>query len=384
MEKQAFLLLVEKYLNDTASDQEKHLVEEYYRRMEGKSDTGLFGPTDGGAQERVLQKLRSRLHEEAGTIPIYRRPAFRAAAAAAIIGMIGFFIYFLMQPNAQADFVNNQPDEQQNPANENAIGSNRALLTLGDGSSVVLDDQKDGVITREGSVSIVKTDYGQIDYHSLDGVPSPVLFNTLSTPRGGQFKIRLPDGTLVWLNAASSLRYPTLFEGAVRQVEITGEAYFEVAKNASMPFLVKTGGMEIEVIGTHFNVMAYPDENAIKTTLLEGSVKVSARGAFEILRPGQQASLKGDGKRLRVEEADTARAVAWTTGFFEFENMNIYEVMRQISRWYDVEVHYETKDLNRKFGGRMSRNLSLENVLSLLKANDIRFRVEGKKIIVAP
>ena len=214
-------------------------------------------------------------------------------------------------------------------------------------------------------------------------------YNVLSTPRGGQYRLVLPDGSQVWLNAASSIRYPTAFTGTERKVEVSGEVYFEVTKNAAMPFRVvvnrrkgEPDPMEIEVLGTQFNVNAYTDEDVIRTTLLEGAVKVKKGVKGGILQPGQQAQCKEDGEMRWVPDADVEKVVAWKNGVFEFRDENLQAVMRQISRWYDVEVVYEGAIPTDGFTGRFSRNTSLSGVLSILRLSDIRLTVENKKIIV--
>jgi ferric-dicitrate binding protein FerR (iron transport regulator) len=210
-------------------------------------------------------------------------------------------------------------------------------------------------------------------------------FHTLVTPRGGQYQLLLPDGSKVWLNAASSVRFPTSFSGKERHVELTGEAYFEIAKDASRPFRVDApGGMQVEVLGTHFNIMSYTDENAINTTLLEGSVKVREGSVSSLLRPGEQASLNKASDGISVSNADVDETIAWKNGLFRFEGATIEAVMKQIARWYDVEVIYKGS-VSKHFRGMISRSVDISQVIKMLElTSEVHFKIDGKTITVMP
>lgn len=263
-------------------------------------------------------------------------------------------------------------------------GGDRAVLTLSDGRTILLDSAGNGILAQQGSTNIVKKTDGQIVYNSEVGQSNEVVFNMLQTPRGGQYKITLPDGTKVWLNAASSLKYPVEFVGNERRVEISGEAYFEVAKNATKPFKVQLNNMEVEVLGTHFNINGYTDEDDIRTTLLEGRVKVTAADKSKLLQPGQQAQLNTSGNIYVANDVDLEEVVAWKDGNFQFENSDIKTVMRQLARWYDVEVSYKGA-INKHFVGSISRNVKLSQVLSMLQqTGEVKFKIEGKNLIVMP
>jgi len=203
---------------------------------------------------------------------------------------------------------------------------------------------------------------------------------------GGEYQVVLADGTKVWLNALSSIRFPTSFKGSERKVEITGEAYFEVAKNARMPFRVIGGSQTVEVLGTHFNINAYPDESAVATTLLEGSVKVAMHdGQAKVLKPGEQALIFKENNSFRVKEVDAEDAVAWKNGYFQFNDDDLKTIMNQLSRWYNVEIVYQQANLDQKFGGTISRSKNLSQVLRILElTGNVRFRVEGRRITVMP
>jgi transmembrane sensor len=270
-------------------------------------------------------------------------------------------------------------------------GGNKAVLTLADGSKIILDGTKHGKIARQQSISIENIKSGEIVYNAEEAIKKqdkPVevnltAYNTIETPRGGQYEVVLPDGTKVWLNAASSLKYPVLFAGNDRRVDLTGEAYFEVAKNAAKPFIVKTRGQSVEVLGTHFNINSYTDEDAVKTTLLEGSVKVhgNAGGQMVKLVPGQQA-VNVTGNLSVLRDADTDEATAWKNGKFVFRDVELKTIMRQLSRWYDVDVVYQGQVVAKHYRGRISRNVPVSQLLEILNTSGLNFTINGREIIV--
>jgi ferric-dicitrate binding protein FerR (iron transport regulator) len=256
-------------------------------------------------------------------------------------------------------------------------------LTLAGGRKIVLNDAATGEIARQSGITITKTDDGQIVY-SVAAEDGQILQNTISTPRGGQYRVILPDGTNVLLNAASSLVYPTAFKGVERLVQLNGEAYFEVAKNKNMPFRVKSGGQTVEVLGTHFNINAYEDENSIKTTLVEGAVKVSSSIGSSLIVPGQQAVLsrEGNGAIFR-RNVNIDKEIAWKDGMFSFENDDVKSVMRSIARWYNVDVSYKGDLSDIVFSGEIFRTAKLSEVFEILKLNNVQLDVQGKTIIVS-
>jgi transmembrane sensor len=288
-------------------------------------------------------------------------------------------------------------------AHDVAPGSNKAILTLSSGQQIVLDSAAKGDLAQQGSTQVTKTDSGQIAYNASSEKPTLVLYNTLATPRSGQYQLTLPDGTKVWLNAASSIRYPVFFSGSERRVEITGEAYFEVTKNASKPFKVMVNGnQEVDVLGTSFDINAYSDEHEIKTTLLEGSVSVAKEPLAGVntnkdklsvvLKPGEQAQLAlsdnsgGGGGRINIDKsADVEEAVAWKNGKFIFTGDDLGSVMRQISRWYDVDVEYKGDFQGDEFVGVISRFKNVSEILHMLEqTRTVKFSVEGRKITALP
>ena len=272
-------------------------------------------------------------------------------------------------------------------------GGPRATLTLGNGKTILLDSAADGVLAHEGHAAVKKTGSGMLVYSADHQGTGGVTYNTLTTPRGGVYNLVLPDGTRVWLNAASTIRYPTTFAGAERIVSVRGEAYFEVAKNAQSPFHVRVSGpdsaeglFDIRVLGTHFNVNAYADENLLKTTLLEGRIEFSGPAEKTILRPAEQvtADLSGAGKLHVIRLADADKTIAWKNGFFQFSQADIQTVMRQLSRWYDVNIYYSGPIPIKHFGGKIQRDLTLNELLDVLAKSQIHYRLEGKNLTVTP
>lgn len=301
--------------------------------------------------------------------------------AASIIVCFSVGLYFM--------YSNRQPLPQvtQTKSNKHDFlpGSNKAILTLAGGKQILLAGASNGRLAKQGHVSINKTADGKIIYNATGEKQNEVLYNTVSTPRGGQYHLTLTDGTEVWLNAASSITYPVTFNGKIRDVQISGEVYFEVTHNAQKPFKVTSGMQTVEVLGTHFNINSYPDELQQKTTLLEGAVKVVTSSDAVTLSPGGQSIIDNASKEHKikvVENANTEEAVAWKNGKFAFNYTDIGSVMRQISRWYDVEIEYEGKVPDKKLSGSFSRNTNASNALKLLEFSGVNFKIEGRKIII--
>lgn len=262
-------------------------------------------------------------------------------------------------------------------------GGHHAVLTTSDGEAIILDSMPNGLLTQQGNTDVKKLG-GLLEYKAPASFirDTVISYNTVSTPRGGQYQIVLSDGSKVWLNAASSIRFPTAFSGSLREVELTGEAYFEVAKNKEKPFQVKVRDMKIAVLGTHFNVKAYEDEAETKTSLLEGSVKIIQGKEVGLLKPGQQAVINFKDDKVKIATADMVEVIAWKNGLFRFEGANIETIMREIGRWYDVEIVYAGKVPMRRFEGKINRNAGLSEVLRILELSNVKFSIAGKKIIV--
>jgi len=340
-------------------------VSEALAKMDALHEEEVWDRVQSGA---AAQFTLPRSHK------IRRIGGYAAVAASVLLIVAGVVIW--QQTNTR------RPATIQTVKQDVPPGSNKAILTLSNGQQIVLDSAAKGDLAQQGSARVIKTDSGQIAYHASSEKPTAVLYNTLATPRGGQYQLTLPDGTKVWLNAASSIRYPVFFTGTERKVEITGEAYFEVTKNASKPFKVMVkGNQEIDVLGTSFDVNSYPDEREIKTTLLEGSVK--AQGT--ILKPGQQAAWSA-GQPVKIQnDADLEEAVAWKNGKFIFTGNDLGSVMRQISRWYDVDVDYKGDFKGDEFVGVISRFKNVSEILHMLEqTRTVKFSVEGRKITALP
>lgn len=332
----------------------------------------------------ILKNIIEPDIENETTLKSKNFPAIRwikVAAAACIILFISSFAYWLFLRPAKDKLIAaaNVPHMEQTLIKP---GGNHAILKLGDGHTIVLDSAQNGNLVSGNSK--IKKQGALLVYDGSKPLKegTVVTYNTLSTPRGGQYQLVLPDGSKVWLNASSSIRFPTAFTGKERGVELTGEAYFEVTKNKEKPFHVNVNGMQIEVLGTHFNVNAYADECAIKTSLLEGSVKISKGNASGLLKPGQQGVLKNNSNNIEIKKADMNQAVAWKNGLFQFDGANIKSIMRQIGRWYDVEIEYAGIVPERRFEGKISRDAQLSDVLKILELSNVNFSIQGKKIIV--
>ncbi len=358
------------------------LIKKALERMRDGSDTNLH------QYEHRLNMVFERISAKIGDAEKDKTKKNRSQwllrlSVAAVVTLVTTFACYLVLQNREAGRGKVVASE----ATDLAPGGNKAVLTLGDGSRVILEDVQNGSLVTEGAASITKKD-GQLIY-SKSTADAPVFYNVITTPQGGQYQLTLEDGSKVWLNAASSIRFPTTFREKERKIEITGEAYFEIAKDALRPFkvLFETPSgtkSEVTVLGTHFNIMCYKDEKVAKTTLVEGSVLISNSGNTAVLKPAQQASIKDD-ETIRVRsDVNINEAIAWKNGYFEFYATSLQEVMRQVGRWYDVEISYEGKIPERKFGGKISRESNASEILKILELSQVRFRIEDKKIIVTP
>lgn len=334
--------------------------------------------------KKIINHIISSEKSNVQVVPLIpkRLTFLRLAVAASIIGLLLLGTFFWFNRGEQGEVAKTEM-RYNGHKNDVLPGGDKAILTLGDGSTIVLDNAQNGTLTQQGATKVIKLD-GKLAYDPAGAGSTEVVYNTISTPRGGQYQIELPDGSQVWLNAASSLRFPTAFAGKERRVEISGEAYFEVTKNKSMPFIVTVDGSEVQVLGTHFNIMAYKEEKAVKTTLLEGSVRFVSGNNASVLKPGQQSQLTKEGQVKVMSGVDVDEVMAWKNGMFYFKDADIETVMRQLSRWYDVDIEYQGEIKPKKFGGEIQRDLNLSDVLEGLKETGIHFRIEGKKLIVLP
>lgn len=333
--------------------------------------------------ERILSAVFR--HEPANVVPIrkFAKRKFMWAAASIVLILASVSLFLLLGKHPSNQTVSKNKSEQ--PANDIMPGTSGAILKLDDGSSVVLDNAANGNLVQQGNTLVVKS--GATISYVNGKVPDEkqIQYNTVETPRGRQFQLVLEDGTKVWLNAASSIRFPVAFVGKQRIVEITGEAYLEVAKNKEKPFQVMCNGSMVEVLGTHFNINAYADEETINTTLLEGSVKVVKGNNQKTIKPGEQAQVHSDGSVRTTVNVNVDEVVAWKNNSFLFDNTDVKKLMRQLSRWYNVDIEFKgATGEPLTFNGTISRNATLSTVLKMLESTgDVKLSIEGKRIIVS-
>ena len=331
------------------------------------TDKDLRGLAPADREQVLLQRI---LSAPSIVRPLHRRRTWTAAAAILLFLAAGITLY--------QNHKSSTPPAPSIAKHDILPGHNGAVLTLSNGKQIVLDSAGNGILTSDSHIKVIKKD-GQLSY---EGNTAEVLYNTVSTPKGRQWKLTLSDGTKVWLNAASSIHYPINFIGNKRMIEITGEAYLEVAAGASAPFIVKTPTQEIRVLGTRFNVNTYTDEPILRTTLLEGSIKVATAGKTILLHPGEQVASNTTTGDLSTTQPDVSDVIAWINGRFKFDHSDIKTVMRQIARWYDVEVEYRGSLPDYQFAGGTFRNNNLSEVLQVLELSGLHFKLENNKIIV--
>ena len=380
-----FLEILEKYNNGDATSEEIEFLEKFYDAFDLNDD--LIIEEKEKEMQDIKLSIKSKVDLQIDQIILPRRNEQKKAwlwyAAAVVIVFLSVSIYLFIKPAKTPSTVD--------AAAHILPGGNRAMLTLSNGTKIVLDDAHKGQIAKQSNISITKMAGNQIVYTTGSGNATTdnqqlayQLQNTINTPNGGQYSLVLPDGTKVMLNAASSLTYPAAFHGTERLVQLTGEAYFEVAKNKKMPFRVKSANQTVEVLGTHFNINSYQDEPSIKTTLLEGAVKVSSGSASISIIPGQQAVVNRVGKgEVSKHTVDVDKETAWKNGLFSFQNDDLKSIMRQVARWYDVKIVYADNLPNEKFIGEISRSSNLSDVFKILELNNVHFEVEGKTVTVS-
>ena len=404
MDQEKLRRLLQDYFDDTISETECIELLDYLKNTEPDSIAKIVdedmltlykGPEFSGFLKRqVFQHIKSdpRFTTEAPAsedaepkiIRFYQRQWLKVAVVF-VIASVCSVLYFkghknsVMAPVA----VKTQVGKPITP------GRDKATLTLSNGKVIVLDTGSNGLIANDGKVNVYKSNKGRLVYNTLtakgsQNIPSSgPVYNVLSTPRGGEFQVVLPDGTKVWLNSASSLKYPSEFIGNERRVSLTGEAYFEVAKNKEKPFFVSVNNVEVKVLGTHFNIAAYMDDNDVTTTLLEGSVQIKKSNNLSVISPGQQAIVNNNTEAIKVRQADIGKVMAWKNGYFIFYDEDLISIMKKVSRWYDVEVEYKGKFNNMRFGGTFYRFKSINELLSHMEQIDnIHFKIEGRRIIV--
>ena len=383
MEKQYVIYLVQQYLSGQLTASQRG---ELFGWLESEGNRTAFvdivTPMMLASQERkeyseeewgeVLQVILGS--DKVRETPVRRMSPSRSGmwlAAASVVVLVAIGGYWR--------YIHREPSQRPSIAvHDVAPGGNKAVLTLSGGRRLVLDSTAADTVLTEGA-DIVANTGGRLAYKTGNSTDTEIAYNTLTTPRGGQYQLTLPDGTKVWLDAASSIKYPTTFTGKERVVTVTGEAYLEVAHLEHQPFKVMVGGRTIEDLGTHFNINAYDDEPTRKVTLLEGSVKVEG----VLLAPGEQAVIDPVSGKINIQRVETDQVVAWVKGKLSMDNLDVREIMRQVSRWYDVDVVYEGSIPQGRFWGVINRNVALSNMLGVMRENGIRVNLEGKKIIVS-
>ncbi len=381
MNERQLLNLLNKFHSDTCTAEELVQLNEWFHQVESDEQHWLL-PEDlkVSLTQEMYHEFRQQLQNtNAGKqkMPKKRRiNSFTAIAATALL-FIGAALYLYL--NYQV--TENKKLAQTKIHHDVPPGHNGAILTLSDGRKVTLDSANNTQIVNQGNTQIISTN-GQLAYKAAGAPSEQTAYNTLSTPRARQYKIVLPDGTKVWLNAESSIRYPVAFNSKTREVSVTGETYFEVAHNAAQPFSVKVKGLTIEDIGTHFNISAYDDETSVKSTLVEGSISITKAATKVVLKPGQQAVTGATTNDIKVNNVNTENITAWTHGFLLMDNNSVREFMNSLSRWYNIDVAYEGKIPEGNFSGMLNSNANLSDILSALEAGGIHTKFDGKKIIV--
>ena len=386
--------LLFKYLQGTLTPEEEYELEkwklqsaenrQFLERLSNEATQGIDtdGTIPGTLEEKIFGKIRDKVPELHGNVIRMKGNWWRYAATAAVVLILfGYSIMTMMQKERPKQVV--AKVEQPVVEDVAAPDGNYASITLAGGEKIDINGSSRGTLASQGKVQVIKSADGLIIYKVATGrVRGKMQFNTLANPKGSKvIGMVLEDGTKVWLNAGSSLTYPVAFIGKERKVSIPGEAYFEVAKKKSMPFRIMKGEMMVEVLGTHFNVNAYGDEPHMKVTLLEGAVKVSSGNVSGILKPGQQAKVKDNDINVQ-SDINIDQVMAWKNGYFSFEKAGITEVMRQIARWYNIEVAYDGEIPNERFGGELRRNSKLSSVLKVLEKSGVKFRIENNKVTV--
>lgn len=386
--------LFERYLNGACTPEEVRQLLQHFKNAQNEFELRsliqqhLAEDHEASSHtERLVDDIYRQIEQEifsthqVPVIPLRKRIWFRTAAAAVVIlFMAGTAFWFFRQQQAVKHPVT--ASNRLKILKDLPPGRDNAILTLADGSRIVLDSASDGVITSENGMKVLKLN-AQITYQNQHkNTNGNTEFNTITTARGNQYKLVLSDGSKVWLNAASSIRFPIQFTGNERKIEITGEAYFEVAKDPTKPFRVAAHGMEVEVLGTHFNINSYDDEPQMSTTLAEGRVKITREGTTRILRPGEQAGIQPAYAGISVKAIDVAPVLAWKEGYFWFDNTDIRSLMRQIARWYDVDVRFEGRIADDGFSGKIPRNISLVKLLNILALNEVHYKLEGRNLVI--
>jgi transmembrane sensor len=360
-------------------DTKEELATKYWLHYFRRNDVPELTAAELDQQSNQMYSALMQM-AEVPTAKVRKLNLARLSAAAAILLVAGACLFYYKTSHKIAQSV-----PSQSISNVIMPGTTAATLILSDGKKIEISTVSAGKIADQTGVEIFKAAKNELVYKVRADRNKTGVSNTILTSNGEQYSVSLPDGTQVWLNAASSLKFPTTFASlATRSVELTGEAYFEVAKDASHPFIVKTAHQEVKVLGTHFNVNSYVSEKLTKTTLLEGSVKVVSKtnsSSMATLEPGQQSQLSSGG--LKISEVDLSESMAWKNGDFNFDNEKFSSILNQISRWYNVDIIDNGKHDGLKLSGMVSRSKSLAIVLNSIEGTaNVKFKIQGRKVIV--
>lgn len=394
--KEIFLGIVTDYLEGKATDGEIKFLEQYYDQFSDEPEVleqfseeekeALGKKMRAGIDQRIEDQAQAQSNQFIAVprVPLYRQRWVQIAAVFTV--MVSVVFYFTRQSDHDRFVVTNKQT-----ISDIAPGGNKAILTLSNGSRISLSEAAKGKIADPHGASINNAATGQLVYSGAGVKSEELSYNTIETRNGGQYQIILPDGTKVWINSASSLKYPIAFNGNERVVQLSGEAYFEVSKNKAKPFKVITASQVVTVLGTHFNINAYSNEPLTKTTLLEGLVKVNKINSdiAITIKPGQQASVKGGNigsSAIQIQTVNTDEATAWKNGYFMFDDESLESILRKVTRWYDVDiVNRDPESSQKRFSGTISRYSNVSQVLKKLELTEsVKFKIEGRKIIVIP
>ncbi len=377
--------LFQQYLNNNLTEDE---FTEFWQLLQSEAEFDNLAPDlqklweeeiSFSLQDEEWEAKMKILHSQNQSFPKRRFIPWKryaiAASAVFAIGIISYFFLFNKDKNPEVVTISKTLSHDII-----APSATKAMITLADGTQVALDNVTSGTLTKQANVNVIKTEDGKIIY---TGSASEMIYNTLTNPRGSKvIDITLADGSHVWLNAGSSVTYPVAFVGNERKVTITGEAYFEVSRHPTKKFFVQANGSTTEVLGTHFNVNSYSNEADVKVTLLEGAVKVTKQNVSGVLKPGQQAQITD--KINVVSDVDIETVIAWKNGLTKFKSADIKSIMRQVERWYNVDVVFEGNMPDRTFTGGVSRDAKLSELLRILEVSNIHFRLNGQKLVVMP
>lgn len=369
--------LLTKYIDGSINEDEKRELMALYQSI---GEMNAEYPDDREiVSERMLLRLNKENHDKEGKLKFLN--PWRVVAAAVVVVITSLYLF-------NRPWVNPKVIAQKAPKQQLIIpGTNAAVLTLGNGKKITLNGGDKGRLAKQGNTVITRNAAGQISYQIVDNDDrlndGQVVYNTITTPKGGQFKVMLPDGSNVWLNASSSLTYPIVFRGAERHVKLQGEAYFEIFKNKQVPFTVATQDVNIKVLGTHFNVMAYDNEPSVNTTLLEGSVSLNSKNDHAIIVPGQRAVMHKSNNRITLQTVNVEDDIDWKNGYFSFKKQNIQTVMNKIARWYNVDIEYRGNIADKTLWGTVSRTSNISELITYLELTGIaKFQIDGRRIIV--